>query len=321
MQVKLIHLITSSLPAGSSINDAIATALDISYDAAHRRTSGKSKLSLEESVQLASYFNCSLDVLKEDGLNNIVAMRKTQQIKTAADLENYFNTSSISVASLTALKNVTLYYSAKDIPIFHTLSGNLLTRFKIYVWLRLLSSSDKPVSFEAYKIPLSVIEAAKKLGNLYTGIPKTEIWDTTTFNSTLKQILFYYQAGMLTPETATSLCKQLSELLQSIAADVNNKDGDLNIYHNELLLMNNTVFIDTPYKKAFYVPFTFLSYFETSDVQTCEQAHTYIIEQLQQSKFLNTAGEREQHVFFKKIHDKIDALQRLISASDALGFE
>jgi len=248
-------------------------------------------------------------------------MRKTQQIKTAADLENYFNTSSISVASLTALKNVTLYYSAKDIPIFHTLSGNLLTRFKIYVWLRLLSSSDKPVSFEAYKIPLSVIEAAKKLGNLYTGIPKTEIWDTTTFNSTLKQILFYYQAGMLTPETATSLRKQLSELLQSIAADVNNKDGDLNIYHNELLLMNNTVFIDTPYKKAFYVPFTFLSYFETSDVQTCEQAHTYIIEQLQQSKFLNTAGEREQHVFFKKIHDKIDALQRLISASDALGFE
>ncbi|WP_051583774.1 hypothetical protein [Dokdonia sp. PRO95] len=321
MQAKLIKHINALLPSDSSINDAIATALDISYDAAHRRTSGKSKLSLEESVQLASYFNCSLDVLKEDGLNNIVAMRKTQQIKTPTDLEHYFNSSSISVASLTSSKDVTLYYSAKDIPIFHTLAGNLLTRFKIYVWLRLLSSSEKRISFEAYKIPLSVIEAAKKLGDLYKGIPKTEIWDTTTFNSTLKQILFYYQAGMLSIETATSLCNHLSELLQSISTEVSKKDSDLKIYHNELLLMNNTVLIDTPYKKAFYVPFTFLSYFETSDTKTCEQAHLYIKEQLQQSKFLNTAGEREQHLFFKKIQDKIDALVQLISASDVLGFE
>lgn len=82
-----------------------------------------------------------------------------------------------------------------------------------------------------------------------------------------------------------------------------------------------TVLIDTPYKKAFYVPFTFLSYFESSDVQTCDQAHTYITEQLQQSKFLNTAGECEQHMFFKKIHNKIDALEQLISASDTLSFE
>ncbi|WP_298326763.1 hypothetical protein [uncultured Dokdonia sp.] len=88
-----------------------------------------------------------------------------------------------------------------------------------------------------------------------------------------------------------------------------------------ILDMLCTVLINTPYKKAFYVPFTFLSYFQTYDGQTCNQAHAYITEQLQQSKFINTAGEREQHMFLKKIQNKINALEQLISASDTLGFK
>ena len=44
-----------------SLNDEIANILNISYDAAHRRTSMKAKFSFEEALELAKYYQISLD--------------------------------------------------------------------------------------------------------------------------------------------------------------------------------------------------------------------------------------------------------------------
>jgi hypothetical protein len=255
MSSTLFSIIMRSLPKDGSLNEAIATVLDISYDAAHRRTSGKSKLSLEEGLRLAAYYGCSLDALQETGVNNVVAVQKTAIIESAEGLENYFRQSAASIKELSKMDQLQMYYSAKDIPIFHTLEGNLLTRFKIYVWLRLLSSSYENTTFDSFNLPLSTLQAAKELGLLYRSIPKTEIWDTTTFNSTLKQIHFYLQAGLLDATVAHLLCNELSLLLVKIKFEVVSTTYDYQLYHNELLLMNNTVLIKSPFKSAFYVPF------------------------------------------------------------------
>jgi len=321
MQSKLFSIISKKLSPTTSLNEAVAAALNLSYDAAHRRTAGKSKLSLEESLKLSAYFNVSIDALLENEQHNIVAVEKTKQIENNEDLEKYFEDSAISVGALSKLENVKLFYSAKDIPLFYTLKGDLLTRFKIYVWIKLLSPSNESVSFSNFKIPLKTLEAAKKLGNLYENIPKVEIWDTTTFNSTLKQIYFYYQAGLLEFETAQELCNDLTKLLINIKLSITNENKDFQLYHNELLLMNNTVFIRTPYTQAFYVPFTFLSYFLATDDSTCKQAEFYIEKQLSHSKLLNTAGERERNLFFEKLNTKVNALSQLIAANETLNFE
>jgi hypothetical protein len=47
----------------SSINDLIATILNVSYGPADRRFSGKSKFSIDEALQLVNHFNISLDTL------------------------------------------------------------------------------------------------------------------------------------------------------------------------------------------------------------------------------------------------------------------
>jgi hypothetical protein len=317
----LFSTITRSIPQGTSLNEAIASALDISYDAAHRRTSGKCKLSLDEALKLAAHFNCSLDALQEVETKNIVAVQKTAIIESAQDLENYFRQSTASIKELSKVEGVHMYYSAKDIPIFHTLDGTVLTRFKIYVWLRLLSPDFENTSFHTFNLPLSTLEAAKELGLLYKSIPKTEIWDTTTFNSTLKQIHFYFQAGLLEGALAKVLCGELSALMAKTRSNLKSTTENYNIYHNELLLMNNTVLITSPYQKAFYVPFTFLSYFLATDKRTCDQAESYIQKQLKNSKLLNTAGEASRNLFFNKISKRIDALETLVAAQEIVDFE
>ncbi len=88
MQEELLKSIVRVLPKNTSLNQAIATALGISYDAAHRRTSNKSKFSLDESVQLANAFQISLDSLRAEAQQDMIPVQKTTQIESCEDLED-----------------------------------------------------------------------------------------------------------------------------------------------------------------------------------------------------------------------------------------
>ena len=153
-----------------SLIEAVATALDISYDAAHRRTSLKSKLSLKESILLARYYNISLDKLYSLGTEKHVTVQKTPSIENETSLEYYFNASYQSLQQLAKHEQAEIIYSAKDIPLFYTLNNELLNRFKIYAWLKILNPNFKNKPFNDFQLSLSLIEASKKLGSLYASI-------------------------------------------------------------------------------------------------------------------------------------------------------
>ena len=62
-----------------SLNDEIANILNISYDAAHRRSSSKAKFSFEEALELAKHYQISLDQFL--GAENQMVVKRTQPIK------------------------------------------------------------------------------------------------------------------------------------------------------------------------------------------------------------------------------------------------
>lgn len=321
IQQVLLEKIKEELPPTDSLNDAVAKALDISYDAAHRRTSLKSKFSLEESVLLARYFNISLDGLFGIAQNQFLSVEKTRKIANEEDLQLYFDNLYASLLPLLHKKDCQVYYSAKDIPIFYTLLDNRLSRFKFYVWIKLLDKNFRNKSFETYVPKLSTLQSAKKLGALYQDLQIAEIWDTTTINGTLKQIHFYYKAAQITLQTALELCEELKTLLNEISVKVISKKHPFKLYHNELILMNNNLLVTTPKQQSLYVPFSLLSYYLTSDKETCKQAESYFKKQLKNSKLLNTSGEKEQNLFYNKMMHKVNALQQLIAAENVLDFE
>ncbi|WP_299111168.1 helix-turn-helix domain-containing protein [uncultured Winogradskyella sp.] len=320
-QEQLLEKLKTELPHATSLNEAIATALDISYDAAHRRSSGKSKFSLEESVRLAKYYNLSLDRLFENTKDDIIAVEKTKPIHNELELQTYFDNSYNSLKPLLNQNESRILYSAKDIPLFYTLESNLLSRFKMFVWLKLLDPTMVSKGFESFSLKVATLQSAKALGSLYQNLNTTEIWDVTTVNSTLKQIHFYKEAGLISNSTALELCKDLKHLIFIISKKVNPSNEQYLFYYNELLLMNNNVLVSTPLQKSLFVPFTILSYYQTSDKITCLEAEDFLKKQLQSSKLLNTAGEKEKLSFFNKIYAKIDALYQLIEATQVLDFE
>ena len=320
-QQALLKHIKEELPENTSLNDAIATVLEISYDAAHRRTSLKSKFSLEESVVLATHFKISLDSLFSITNKQFVTVEKTNQITNELALQKYFVDSYNSLLPLLTQKESRIFYSAKDIPLFYTLKGGRFTDFKIYVWLKLSDKNFKQKSFDNFHPQLSTLQAAKKLGSLYQDLPISEIWDITSVNSMLKQLHFYYLAGQISSETSLELCDLLKEMIVEISKKVTPENDRYRFYYDELLLMNNNVLVTTSQMQSLYVQFSLLSYYLTNDKQTCYQAKEYFEKQLQNSKLLNTSGEKERNTFFNRMLQKVDALYKLIEARTVLDFE
>ena len=90
----------------------------------------------------------------------------------------------VCTSPLTTLKSASVLYSAKDIPIFYTLKDSLITRYKIYVWLKLTNKemTKNKMSFDDFTktLPKSLLDKAFELGETYNYINITEFWNDNT---------------------------------------------------------------------------------------------------------------------------------------------
>jgi BetR domain len=315
-QELLLKQIRKQLFKTESINDVIASVLNISYDASHRRVSGKSKFSIDETVQLANHYNISLDNLFFQ--KGKIIIEKTIEITTLSEMLEYFKKSAENIQFLTQNPNTTLYYSAKDIPLFYFMDVAILSKFKVYVWLNLLNPKTSNVTFENFVIDESFMEPMKKVKSAYEKVKVKEIWNDTTINSSLQQILYFYEAGLLNIKSANALFSDLKRIVNNIKEKCRNED--FTIYYNELILLNNNLLFDNNGKLTLFVPYTLLGYFITDNEESCQNVHQFFNQQIINSKALNQSGIKEQNLFFNKAIRKIDYYKEQLNSQINLMF-
>lgn len=303
-QESFLKAIRSKILKSISLIDEIAAVLEISYDASHRRISGKSKFSIDETINLANHFNISLDnlFLKEEK----VIVEKTIEIETLKDMLQYFKSSAERIEVLTKNPKTILFYSAKDIPLFYFMEGTILSKFKAFVWINLLNSSQKKIAFENFVVDESFTEYMGKLKNVYDNVTVNEIWNDTTINSSLQQILYFYESGLLNLKSANALCKDLKRIINLIQEKCNQSQTNFTIYYNELILLNNNMLIENEEKLVMFVPYTLLGYFITDNKNSCKNVHQFFKQQMINSKPLGQSGIKEQNLFFNRAIRKID---------------
>lgn len=314
-QEVLLREIRKQLSSSSSLNEEIAAVMQCSYDAAHRRVSGKSKFSIDETVLLAQHFNISMDTIFLK--NDQVVVEKTIEITSLKDMLAYFKKSAERIEHLVSNEKATLYYSAKDIPLFYFMDGTIMSKFKAYVWLILLNPNENRVSFEDFVIDESFMEHTQKLKLIYEKAYVKEVWNDTTINSSLQQILYFYESGLLNFKSATALYLDLKRILNLIKEKTNTPN--YSIYYNELILLNNNMLIETDKKLTMFIPYTLLGYFITDNKESCRNVHQFFNQQIKNSKALNQSGIKDQNLFFNRAFRKIDYyLERLNNQVDLL---
>lgn len=300
----LIDAIRKRIGQTRSIIDEVAGVLDISYDAAHRRISMKSKFSIEETVRLANFFGFSMDKIFQG--SESVLIKKTTDVENFEDLNRYLESSFRYLTVHASDMNTSLYYSAKDIPLFYTINTDLLSKFKLYVWLYLLNLDDMKMSFDTFHPKAPLVDHGQQLNHFYASIQTNEIWNDTTINSTLQQLMYFFQAGLLSAEDGRTLCDSLEELVFGLEQKCTDKNDQYRLYYHELLILNNNVLISDRYQKSLFVPYTMLGYYITNDENTCKTVDDFFQHQLKNSKLLNTAGTKDKKMFFNRVYQKIE---------------
>jgi hypothetical protein len=331
MQKEFITHLKSKSQGHTSFVEELASILDIGYDAAYRRINLKTNLSLEESVILAKHYNISLNKLFEVGSNRTILTEISPELHNEDNLEQYFVASRNNVYPLTKLKNASIVYSAKDIPLFHTLKDSYLSRYKIYVWLKDVdvNFTKNKTSFDDYikRIPQSLLDAAFDLGRIYKNINITEIWNSSTIIGTLQQVQYYFESGLLSQDLALKICDDITDVIrlvenQAIHQSLSDSDNEAsyNLYMNEIHTMSNTIMVKIPNRKVFFTPFTVLSYFKVEHQPTCEIMNEFFEKQMRSSKLLINAGEKDRTLFFNKMHQKIDTLKQIIQINQPYNY-
>ena len=331
MQEQFIKYLKSKAQDNTSFVDEIASVLDIGYDAAYRRINLKTSLTLEEGVKLAKHYKISLNKLFEVGSNNTIVTDLSPPIHDIASLEIWLRQSINNVSALKKIKNAEFIYSSKDIPLFHTLTDSLLTRYKMYVWLKDLNTemAKSKISFDDWMqtIPESLLNSAFELGEIYKHTNITELWSDNTVNGSLQQVLYYFEAGLVSKNLALKICDDIHEVIdhiekQTIAQSIGGQDNSntFMLYKCDLHMLTNTIMVITPYGKMFFAPFTVLSYFKIDDKETCDMMHEFLQKQMSNSKLLATAGERDRTLFFKKVHQKISIAKERINMDDKMTY-
>jgi len=289
-----------------SLNDELANVLNISYDAAHRRTSMKSKFSLEESLQLAKFYNISLDRFLENSDNLLV--KKTKAVNKTEDLHSFFDNTLDILSSISFSEDSVIYYSAKDIPFFYTVSDTLLSRFKIYVWMNLLNSKQVFIPFQDFQ-PQQFDSKTKILREIYEEQNVIELWNDMTISSILLQISFYFEIGLLKKEDAVNILSELDDLIRYIE-NKTETNPRFQIYQNELVHLSNDIFINNGQQSTLAIPCNMFGYLLMNDSKTCKETLNYFEHQIKNCKSLNTAGNRDRKLFFNRMYLQIENLKQ-----------
>lgn len=317
-QQKLVGIIRKKIRKRDSLTDVIATILNVSYDAAHRRIASKSKFSMEEAIQLCLHFGISMDSLFS-GPDKVVAER-TKEIRTMEEMALYMSDSAERLSAFQNNAHARMYYSAKDIPLFHTIGGTLLSKFKLYVWINLLAGIQYEQPFEKFTIGPTLLEQSARLKAVYENVEVHEIWNDTTINSTLQQVYYYFQAGLISADNARHIYNDLLDIINKVEERCCNEHSRYRLYYNELLILNNNVLLTAPEKQSLFVPYTMLGYFITSDEATCTNARDFFVQQVKSSKSLHDSGLRDRKLFFNKALQKISMFLQRIEQEKTVDF-
>jgi hypothetical protein len=331
MQEQFISYLKARSQNNTSFVDEIASVLDIGYDAAYRRINLKTNLTLEEGVKLARHYKISLNNLFEVGSTNSIVTELSPRVNDEKDLELWLKQSLINLSPLTKIKSATLIYAAKDIPVFHSLKDTFLTRFKMFVWLKDvdLNLTTSKVNFEDFinNLPDSLLNSAYELSDVYKDINITEIWSENTMTGSFQQVLYYYEAGLLSKENALKICDDFEDIINHtekqtiLQSHIGSKNKAIyQLYKSELHPLNNTIMVVTPFQKIFFSPYTVLNYFKVEHQETCDLIYDFLQKQMANSKLLANTGERDRSIFFKKLNIKLDLLRERIEIDEKMSF-
>ncbi len=319
LQTSYLEQVRSRLHQSASFAEELAEILSISRDSAYRRIRGETVLSLDEVKKLYDRYGISLDVLLSDSSHMVTFHRRVVD-HSHYTLEKWLTSVLKNLDFLSTFQNHEMIFSAKDIPIFHYFRIPELSSFKLFFWMKTVIGYPEYEN-RVFSIPAvtnDLLALAERVWAKYSSLNTIEIWNEEAVYDTLKQIEFYIECDFfMHRDDARLLCDQLISLLEQIqhesAAGKKVREGKFEMYNNEILIADNTVFARMGTKRSVYVNHNSLNLLLTFQEPFCQQTELYLQNLIKKSNQISVTGERERNRFFKSLVDRVTRFKESIN--------
>jgi len=319
IQQQLFQIIKNKMPPEASAADEVGKLLNISNDSAYRRMRGEKQITFEELYTLASHFKISLDQLMSISTGGIAFQGNYVNEKTFG-FDQYLTGMLHTMAYFSSFKNKEIYYSCKDMPIFHHFYVREVAAFKWFFWLKTYlqfpAFSKRKFKFSDY--PDDLFKLDQQVLGMYNQLASREIWNIESMSIVFRQIEFYRNADVFeSDEDALKLYEALEKTwdhLEKQAAlgykfkidDPEQKPlGEYRMYFNEVLLGDNSILVITDNLKMAFMTHTTFNFMMTRDVAFTENMYNHMQTQMKRSTLISEVSEKERSRFFRIIRDRI----------------
>lgn len=320
IQQQLFQFIKTKLPLETSVADEVAKLLEISSDSAYRRMRGEKLITFEELYTIATHYKLSLDQLMKIETGSFLFQGRLVNSKTFT-FDEYLIGMLHIMTYFNSFKKNELYYSCKDMPIFHHFHLRKIAAFKRFFWLKTYIQApgfaQKKFSFSDY--PEAVFEMEQKVLNLYNQMPSIEFWNIESMSIIFRQIEFYRDGNIFESDKDTMRLYEAIETLwdhleQQAAMGFKFKYDDpdrtpmgkFQMYFNEVMLGDNSQLIILDGLKMSSLTHSNFNYMMTSDVAFTENMYQHFQNQMKRSTLISEVSEKERSRFFRIIRERIE---------------
>jgi len=320
-QIKFFDRIKDLIPSNTSMVIELAELLNLSTDSMYRRIRGETSLTFDEIGALCNHFKISFDSFINLESGN-VTFNYTLMEEGELSFKKYLISTRDDLKIIKSSPNPLITYACEDIPIFHNINFIDIASFKMMYWMKAILNVPElnGVQFSSNAVSQELKDLGQEIYQLYCSIPSIEIWTETTILSTIKQIEFFWEAGMFkTNNDAVHVLKALSETIKTIQKQAGegskiidrNKEQDehnnYNMYFSEIEITNNCVYVEMGSVQAVYLGHLTFNTMNTSNATYCRQTHSWMENLIRKSTLISKVAEKNRYQFFQGMHNTIDS--------------
>ncbi len=312
IQQRFFNKIKQIVPPNYALADELADVLNISKDSVYRRLRGETALSLEEVLVICQHYRITFESLANP---DAVTFEFKQLNPDLDSFHQYLQRLLLDLKRIKSFENGELLFAAEDIPVFHHFNHPLLTSFKMFYWMRSIMNVPELEGhrFQPGALTPDLLSTAKEIYDTYIEIPSVEIWTDETASSTLKQIEYYWEAGLFeSTELAIAVCDDfITELqhLQRLCERGNKQGAPFRFYLNDIMIGNNCILIKAGHSKFTYLSHHSFNFMLTTDFNFSNQTEIWLDGMMQKSMLISGVSEKHRNRFFMQQIQRVNVLK------------
>jgi hypothetical protein len=300
----------------------LSDLLSVSNDGVYRRLRGDTILTPDEIAILATKFRISLDKILY-GQSDSQLFSYNLLSSPIKSFRNYIEQVYKNLLNVIKIEDIQVYYASQEIPIFQYFPFPGLLSFKLYVYGITSWGFDflKGKKYHQRLIDPEVLTLSAECVRLYEHIPSKDIWSLNIVDNTLNQIEYMATVELFeNPNDAFLICDEIIELIdkakemalngkKSLKSEEQQGRGDFDLYYNEMISTNNTIFMRSPVGKLVFTTINNPNFIISSDPPFCELIEKWFEMIISLSTSISVHSEKSRDWYFNRLKKKVQAIR------------